>query len=334
MTLAAGGRLTQPVVLVRSNPRCLAHDPGLGHPESARRLEVILAALEAGAAGRWTVDREAPVPRDDDVLGVLRWIHDDDYIERVRRASNDGVGWLDSHDCRVSKGTFDAALAAAGLALGAALDLANGRLDRAFLVLRPPSHHAERSAAKGYCFFNSVALAAEVVVQAWNRPVLVVDFDAHHGNGTQRHFLDRRDVGYVSVHGYPAFPGSGGADETGVGAGLGTTRNMPLAVGAGDAVYCEAFERALDEVGSLLRPAAIVVSAGFDAHVADPLGGMKLTEAGVCRLSAAVMGAAQRWAAGRVLSILEGGFDLQALANCARIHVEELAATENGKADA
>ncbi len=326
--------VTQPVVIVRSNPRCLAHDPGLGHPESARRLEVVLAALEAGAAGRWTVDREAPLPPDDDVIGTLRWIHDADHIERVRRASEEGAGWLDSHDCRVSRGTFDAALAAAGLALGAALDLANGRLQRAFLAIRPPSHHAERSAARGFCFFNAVALAAEVVVQAWNRPVLVVDFDAHHGNGTQRHFYDRSDVGYVSVHGYPAFPGSGGADETGAGAGAGTTRNVPLAPGADDAVYCEAFEGALEEVGSRLQPAAIVVSAGFDAHVADPVGGMRLTEVGVRRLSAAVTGAAERWASGRLLSILEGGFDLQALANCARIHVEELASTEVGKADA
>lgn len=326
--------MSRPTVLVRSNRRCLLHDPGLGHPETARRIEVILDALETGAAGRWVVDRDAPLPPDDDVLGVLRWIHDPSHIERLRDASSEGHGWLDTEDCRVSPGTFDASVAAAGLALNAALDLVNARLERAFVVLRPPSHHAERGSAKGYCFFNSVALAAEVVVQSWVRPVLIVDFDAHHGNGTQRHFYDRGDVGYLSVHGFPAFPGTGTADEVGIGEGEGANRNIPLALGADDSIYCAAFERALDELGSRLEPVAIIVSAGFDAHASDPLGGMRLTEAGFRRLSSAVASAAQRWSGGRVLSFLEGGFDLQALANCARIHVEELAIAEAEKADA
>jgi acetoin utilization deacetylase AcuC-like enzyme len=310
------------------------HDPGLGHPESAERVRVILDALEPGASGRWTVDRNAPLPSTDDVLGVLKWIHDADYIERVRKASEAGHGWLDTHDCRVSAGTFDAAVAAAGLAMGAALDFVNRKLERAFVVLRPPSHHAERGSAKGYCFFNSVALAAEIVVGSWGEPVLIADFDAHHGNGTQQHFFDRPDVGYVSVHAYPGFPGTGTADETGDGDGAGTTRNVPLAVGADDQVFCAAFEEALNEVASRLRPAAVIVSAGFDAHAADPVCGMRVSEAGFRRLSAAVAATAQAWAGGRVLSILEGGFDLQALANCARIHVEELASADIEKADA
>ncbi len=321
-------------VSVRSNPRVLDHDPGLGHPESASRVQVILDALESDAAGRWTIDRDAPLPPDGDVIGALRWIHDDDYIERLRAASEEGHGWLDSHDCRLSKGTYSAALAAAGLAMNAALDLANGRIERAFVVIRPPSHHAERAAAKGYCFFNSVALAAEIVVGCLGENVLIADFDAHHGNGIQRHFYDRSDVGYVSVHAYPGFPGTGTADETGDGAGVGTTRNIPLAVGADDSVFCAAFERALDEMSLRLRPKVIIVAAGFDAHAADPLGGMRLTEAGIRRLSAAVTATAQKWSGGRVLSFLEGGFDLRALAKCARIHVEELAIGEVEKADA
>jgi acetoin utilization deacetylase AcuC-like enzyme len=324
----------QSVVYVRSNPRCLGHDPGLGHPESARRVEVVLAALEAGVDGRWVVDRNTLLPPDEDTVGVLKWIHDADHIERVRQASIEGRGWIDTQDCRVSPETFSSAVAAAGLALGSALDLVNRRLERAFVVLRPPSHHAERDRAKGYCFFNSVALAAEVIVSSWGGPVLIADFDAHHGNGTQRHFYDRPEVGYVSVHEYPAFPGTGGADETGDGEGLGSNRNVPLAAGADDSVFCEAFEGALEEVGSHLRPEVVLVSAGFDAYAGDPLGGMRLSEAGFRRLSAAVAAAAQRWSDGRVLSFLEGGFDLQALANCARIHVEELAAGANQKADA
>lgn len=320
-------------VLVRSHPRCLEHDPGLGHPETRRRLEVVLDALSSGGGG-WLVDREAPLPPDGDTLGMLRWIHDGDYIERVRAASGRGHGFLDSEDCRVSRGTFDAAVAAAGLALQSALDLVNDRLERAFLVLRPPSHHAERSRARGYCFFNSVALAAEVVVSAWGEPVVIADFDAHHGNGTQNHFLDRPDVGYVSVHAFPSFPGTGTADEVGEGLAAGSVRNIPLAPGADDATFCSAFETALDEMASRLHPAAIVVSAGFNGHVTDPVGGLRLTEAGYRRLTAAVTATAQRWSRGRVLSILEGGFNLQALANCARIHVEELAAGEPEKAHA
>lgn len=326
--------MANPVVTVRSNPRCLEHDPGLGHPESARRLAVILDALESAADGRWTVDREAPVPPDGDVVGVLKWVHDDDYIERVRAAAEAGHSWIDSQDCRVSRATFDAAVAAAGLAVNAALDLVNRRIERAFLVLRPPSHHAERNTAKGYCFFNSVAVAAEVIVGSWNQPVLIVDFDAHHGNGTQRRFIDRPEVGYVSVHGFPSFPGTGTADEIGSGGAAGTNRNVPVALGSGDDVYCTAFETALNEVAARIRPAAIVVSAGFDAHPADPIGGLQVTETGFRRIGAALTATALRWCEGRVLSLLEGGFDLQALANCARIHVEELAFQEGEKADA
>ncbi|MGD8441394.1 MAG: histone deacetylase [Holophagae bacterium] len=323
--------IDRPRLQVRSNSRCLLHDPGLGHPESARRVEVVLDALEHGSPGRWSIDRASPLPPDEDVIGVLKWIHDAGYIERVRVASTVGSGWLDSHDCRVSSGTFDAAVGAAGLALNAALDLVNGRLQRAFVVLRPPSHHAEHSAAKGYCFFNSVALAAEVIVSSWNRPVLVADVDAHHGNGTQAVFIDRPEVGYVSVHRFPGFPGTGTADEVGAD---GSNRNVPLAAGADDDVFCTAFERAFEEVAASLRPAALVVSAGFSAHADDPIGGMKLSDDGFRRLSAFLAAAADRWSDGRILSFLEGGFDLQALANCARIHAEELASSVEEKADA
>ena len=182
--------LNEQALSVRSHPRCLNHLPGLGHPERPERLQVILDALSARAEGRWVVDRESPLPRDEDTIGALAWIHDPDYLRRVREASADGSRWLDSHDCGVSQGTFDAAVAAAGLAMQAALDLVNHRVGRAFVVIRPPAHHAGRDRASGYCFFNSVALAAEVVVRSWNRPVVIADFGALHGDGTQQLFLD------------------------------------------------------------------------------------------------------------------------------------------------
>jgi acetoin utilization deacetylase AcuC-like enzyme len=288
---------------------------------------VVLDALLARAEGRWVVDGESPLPPDEDILGTLAWIHDPAYIERLREASAAGSGWLDSQDCGVSSGTFDAAVAAAGLAMQAALDLVNHRLQRAFIVARPPAHHAGRDRASGYCFFNSVALAAEVVVRSWNRPVVIADFGALHGDGTQQLFYASAEVGFVSVHRYPAFPGGGGGDEVGEGEGLGSTRNVPLAGGAGDDVFCTAFSGALDEICERMQPAAILLSAGFDAHCEDPVGGMKVTEAGFGRLTASVVGAANRWSDGRVLSFLEGGFELEALAKSARIHVEELAKT-------
>ena len=312
---------------VRSHPRCLNHNPGLGHPERPERLQVILDALSARVEGRWVVDRESQLPPDDDTIGALAWIHDRGYIARVREASAAGSGWLDSHDCGVSPGTFDAAVAAAGLAMQAALDLVNRRVRRTFIAARPPAHHAGRDRASGYCFFNSVALAAEVVVRSWNRPVVIADFGALHGDGTQRHFYSSGEVGFVSVHRYPAFPGSGGGDEIGEGEGRGTTRNVPLAGGAGDDIICAAFSHALDEICSRLQPAAILLSAGFDAHRDDPVGGMEMTEAGFGHLSGVAVEAANRWAEGRLLSFLEGGFELEALAKSARIHVEELAKT-------
>jgi acetoin utilization deacetylase AcuC-like enzyme len=305
----------------------LKHVPGLGHPERPERIQVVLDAVSSRAEGRWVVDRESALPPDDDTIGTLAWIHDPAYIARVREAAAQNVGWLDSHDCGVSAGTFNAAIAAAGLAMQAALDLVNRRVRRAFVVARPPAHHAGRDRASGYCFFNSVALAAEVVVRSWNHPVVIADFGALHGDGTQQHFYSSADVGFVSVHRYPAFPGSGGADEVGEGVGRGTTRNVPLAEGAGDDIVCAAFSGALDEICSRLRPAALLLSAGFDAHRDDPVGGMKMTEAGFGRLTAIAVEAANRWSGGCVLSFLEGGFELEALAKSARIHVEELAKT-------
>lgn len=314
-----------PPLVIRSHPLCLEHRPGLGHPDSPDRLQVVLDALSARVEGRWSVDRDSPLPPVENTLGGLAWIHDVDHIERVRQAAERGGGWLDSEDCGVSSGTFEAAVAAAGLAMQSALDLVNGRVARAFVVARPPSHHAHRDRASGYCFFNSAALAAEVIVRSWNRPVVIADFGALHGDGTQEMFFDRDDVGFVSIHRYPAFPGTGGADEVGEGPGKGATRNVPLAGGADDEVMCSAFENAIHEICGRLQPAAIVISAGFDAHLQDPLGGMAVSDEGFRRFTTSAVKAAETWSGGRLVSILEGGFHLEALAKTARIHAEELA---------
>ncbi len=322
-------QILEPLLSVRSHPWCLEHQPGLGHPEAPDRIQVILDAVSARVDGRWVVDRESPLPREEDIVGVLKWIHDEDYIDRVREAAEKGSGWLDSEDCRVSAGTFRSALAAAGLALQAAIDLLNERIVRSFVVARPPSHHAQHDRASGYCFFNTAAIAAEVVARGWGQGVVVADLGALHGDGLQQHFYDREDVGFVSVHRYPAFPGSGGADETGDGPGVGLTRNVPLAAGSDDEIVCGAFEHALFDICGAIKPAAIILATGLDAHRDDPLGGMQMTEMGLGRLTTIAVRAAEYWTGGRLLSILEGGFELEALAKSARIHVEELAKTES-----
>jgi acetoin utilization deacetylase AcuC-like enzyme len=313
---------------VRSHPDCLEHKPSLGHPESPDRLQTVLEALQAVQESPWQLEVESPLPPEDDVLGVIKWLHDPEYIERVRAAAKDAPGHVDSHDCVVSKGSYTAAMAAAGLAVQAALDMINSRLHRAFVAARPPSHHAERGRARGYCFFNNVALAAELIVQAIGQKILIVDFDVHHGNGTQKIFYDREEVGYLSIHQYPFFPGTGGGDETGEGRGLGTNRNIPLAAGADDAIIAGAVEGGLEEIGARLQPQVILISAGFDAHHLDPLGGMQVTAKGFQRVSTAIVQAAEAWAGGRVLSFLEGGFEPTALAESVPVHVAELAGGE------
>jgi len=315
----------EPLVQVRSHPDCLGHVPPLGHPDPPSRLRAVLDALEAPPVGRWVVDREARFPPEGDILGALRWIHAPEYLERVRAASASAPTTLDSPDCAVSPGTFRAAVAASGLALQAALDLVNGRVHRAFLAVRPPSSHAEQARARGFCFFNAVALAAEVIVRAWNQRVLIVDFDVHHGSGTQSLFWERGDVGYLSVHRHPHFPGTGGGDEVGEGEGRGATRNLPLASGAGDDLVASALEVGLEEMVAHLQPAAIVVSAGFDAHARDPLGGLEMTTDGFARLTRAVVRAAETWSGGRVLSLLEGGHHPAILGEAVRAHVAALA---------
>jgi acetoin utilization deacetylase AcuC-like enzyme len=312
-------------VTVWSHPDCERHQPGLGHPETPVRVKRTIAALADLDPQLVSLRPEVELPPEDELLGVLSWVHDRDYIERVRVACRAGRGSFDSPDCVVSPGSWEALEAATGLALKAALDLASGRCRRAFVAARPPAHHAERDRARGYCFFNHTAVAAEVLARAAGGAILVVDVDAHHGNGTQRHFWERADVGFLSVHEYPAFPGSGGADETGAGRGAGTTRNLPLAAGADDDAVVHALEAALDDLGARVRPAAVVVSAGFSGHASDPVSGWRMTDAGFSRLTKTIVQCAETWSDGRVLSILEGGYDVDALEACVRAHVEALA---------
>lgn len=288
-----------------------------GHPERPERLEAArLGAEDAGA-----VPVASPIDEPQALEGA-RVVHAAGLVERLRAASQQGHGFVDTPDNPVSAGTFRAAWRAVAASLHAAAVTARGEADLAWVGVRPPGHHARRDRAMGFCFFNNAAVAAEALLARGVGPLALVDFDVHHGNGTQEHFYRRDDVFFLSVHQYPFFPGTGSADETGAGPGLGFTRNFPLAAGAGDETYAEALAVGLEEVHRTLRPSAWVISAGFDAHVDDPVGEMRVSAPGFGRIGRLIVEAA---AGTPVVAVMEGGYERKALRESVRSFLEGLA---------
>jgi acetoin utilization deacetylase AcuC-like enzyme len=292
-----------------------------GHPERPARLSAIRTALEE--AGEW--DRLTPVAvRSVDEADLLR-VHSAEHLRRVRETAGAGrTVWFDA-DTYACPASAEAAFLAAG-GLCAAVDaVVAGEVDTAFCPVRPPGHHACRSRAMGFCLFNNVAVAARrlQVVHGVQR-ILIVDWDVHHGNGTQEAFYDDADVLYVSTHQWPHYPGTGGGDQIGRGEGEGATLNYPLPHGAGDEAFLEVIDDALRRAGDF-GPEFALISAGFDAHGDDPLAGLRLTEAAYAEATRRVCGLAAATAGGRVVSTLEGGYDADALGRCAVAHVRALA---------
>ncbi len=244
------------------------------------------------------------------VVAAVERIHDPSLPLRLREACKHAPTLFDCADNPIAPGTYRAAVAAVACALEGLGRLRAGRAFRVFAAIRPPGHHATRSQAMGFCFFNNAAVVAEVACAQGMGPVAIVDFDVHHGNGTQELFYHRNDVFYLSVHRYPFYPGTGSADEVGVGKGRGFTRNFPLAAGADDDTYVEALSFGLEELTKAVTPQLWLVSAGFDAHELDPLGGMAVTAAGFGRIGTLL---AQAAAGKPLLALLEGGYHLKAL---------------------
>ncbi len=303
------------------HPDYLEHDMGHTHPESPQRLRAIVARLEETGLLPSLV-RIDPKPATDD---WITQVHEHTYVKGLQqRAPQKGYVSLDP-DTSMSPGSLGAAYLAAGGALSAVDAIMEKRADNAFCAVRPPGHHAESGHAMGFCLFNNVAIAARYFQKRYGlERIAIVDWDVHHGNGTQHAFYNDPTVFFFSTHQYPWYPGTGGADERGEGKGEGYTLNVPLLAGLGDKEYLDVFNRILRTALKAYRPDAIIISAGFDAHRDDPLAGMNLTAEGYKALTRVVKEIAAEHAQGRVLSCLEGGYNLAALAASVEGHLRVL----------
>ncbi len=297
------------------------HDTGPGHPERPARLARVRRALEEGGLARRC--RRIPLVEAPDELLAL--VHDPAYVGRVEEACARGERFLDSMDTGVCRESARIARLAAGTVSALSEAVARGELRAGFAAVRPPGHHAERAQALGFCLFNNVAIAARHLTEAAGiERVLIVDWDVHHGNGTQHAFEEDPRVFYFSVHQSPLYPGTGMAWERGRGAGEGTTLNRPLPPYAGDAEFLGALRDGLVPAADAFRPGFVLVSAGFDPHRLDPLAALEVTTPAFAEASRIVLDLAERHAGGRLVSVLEGGYHLDALAESVAAHVAVL----------
>lgn len=303
-------------VALFTDRRMEGHDAGEGHPERPERLRALLDSLEASPVPG-TELRAAPLA----TRAQLQRVHWASYLDLVQSARGEYAEF--DPDTLTGPDSVQAAELAAGAAIAAVESACAGT--PGFALVRPPGHHAERGRAMGFCLYNNVAVAAEHARAALGiERVLIVDWDVHHGNGTQHHFEDRPDVLFFSTHRAPFYPGSGAASEQGRGEGRGATINAPLPEGAGDGDLAASFAELLLPAAERFRPQLVLVSAGFDAHRRDPLGGFACTEEGFAHLTGVVMDIARRHADGRIALTLEGGYDLDALSASVRACLQVL----------
>ncbi len=300
---------------------CLEHDTGHGHPESSRRFDAVLHALEAAGLREKMLPLEPRAVTREDLLLA----HTPKYVALAEEEILGGAAQLSTGDTMVSRHSWEAAMAAVGSGLAAVDAVMAEKAARAFCVVRPPGHHAREDQGMGFCVFNNIALAARHAQRRHDiGRVLIVDWDVHHGNGTQDIFYEDGSVFFFSTHQSPWYPGTGRADETGCGAGKGTTLNCPLHAFSGRAEIFACFEEKLLPAMEKFRPEFVLISAGFDSRMEDPLGHFLLTDEDFADLTRMVLKMAKQHAEGRVVSLLEGGYNLRGLASAATAHVAAL----------
>ena len=290
----------------------LRHATPAGHPECPERLLAIAKAVrESEINGMLAHHRPRRAgPKE------IEAVHDPEYVRRMSAFT----GYFDS-DTYISPGSYEAALFAAGAVIEALRGIKEGGIERAFCAVRPPGHHAERDRAMGFCIFNNVAVGARAAQALGFKRVFIVDFDVHHGNGTQHIFYEDPSVFYFSTHQYPFYPGTGAASEQGAGAGAGTTRNVPMAAGSGEKQYLEVYRGILPPLMARFKPDIVLVSAGYDIYKGDPLAAINVSVEGIRGISEGILAAA---GAAPSVFVLEGGYDLTALGNLVVITLERL----------
>lgn len=293
----------------------LEHDTGSGHPERSERLLAIDDKLKSNSFYEELLKVE--IKKAD--YKYIKMIHDEHYIDRVKSEIERGVIYLDSMDTVVCSRSFEVALYAVGGCLNMCDTVMGGEVNTGFCSVRPPGHHAESNYAAGFCIFNNIAICAKYLQSEHNiNRVAVVDWDVHHGNGSQHSFYSDPSVYYISLHQSPHYPGTGISNETGIGEGEGYTLNIPMKAGSGDKEYLDAFDEVI--IGELERfkPEIILISAGFDAHEFDPLSSIRLSSNMYYQFTRLLQGIARKHSEGRIIAILEGGYNLDSLAEGAK----------------
>jgi len=309
--------------LLITHPSFVDHDTGFGHPERADRMRAIDRVLSHELFGPLTRQQ---APMREDVEQQILLVHPKSHLERIRTVSQSFTTNTHAHvdgDTVMSKGSWEAALRSVGAGLDGVDAVMTDKVDNAFCQVRPPGHHAEKDRAMGFCFFSNAAIAAYYARAKFGAERLaVIDFDVHHGNGTQDIFWADKDMFYGSTHQMPLFPGTGALSETGVG----NIWNAPLKDGDDGAIFRKAYtQRILDPLMNF-SPDLVIISAGFDAHKHDPLGGLRLVEADFMWATTKLVEIADKTANGRIVSMLEGGYNLEALAKSVGVHVRTLMA--------
>jgi acetoin utilization deacetylase AcuC-like enzyme len=299
----------------------LNHDTGFGHPETPRRLVAINDGVKKAKFYKELILLEA---RKAD-METLNLAHDERYVRLVKRECEAGHTGLSTGDTTISRGSYDTALMAVGGVLAALDAVAAGKVNNVFCAVRPPGHHANQSRGMGFCLFNNIAVAARYAQKRHNfERVLIADWDVHHGNGTQDIFYDDDTVFFMSAHQSPWYPGTGARVETGIGKGKGFTMNRPFPMGAGNKEIIDTFRNEFLPAAKEFKPDLTLISSGFDSHMNDPLGQLRIDDEGFRELTKIMLEIADIQGNGRLISIIEGGYSLQNLSSVVPAHIEEL----------